>query len=257
LDNRSKEVTQTLPLSEQLKALESLQEIDIKIDSLKKNRHALPAQIKAIEDGVAKLKFSVDAKKKSVEDIEKAQRQTQAAQELNKDRLARANSKLEAVANSQEFQAANKEIEQLKKLNTSLDEQTKKANLDIETLGKDTAELTTALEKQQGERDAQTAMLNTEGSKLEKDIASLTSERKQFVSRIEPRVLAQYDRIRGARAGLGIVPAVGGRCKGCNMMVPPQLFIEIQRANLLHQCPSCQRLLYVSVPAGTSTSAST
>jgi predicted nucleic acid-binding Zn-ribbon protein len=242
-------VTQPLPLSGQLKALECLQEVDLKIDSLKKNRSLLPAQIKALEDGVLKLKFSVEAKKKSVDDIEKSQRQTQAAQELNRDRLTRANSKLEAVGNSQEFQAANKEIEQLKKLNTSLDEQTKKAHLDIESLNKAAVELGTQLEKQMGEKEAQSALLNTQSSRLDADIASLTAERKQFVSQVEPRILSQYERIRGARAGIGIVPAVGGRCKGCNMMVPPQLFIEIQRASQLHQCPSCQRLLFVAVPS--------
>jgi predicted nucleic acid-binding Zn-ribbon protein len=165
-------VTQPLPLSGQLKALECLQEVDLKIDSLKKNRSLLPAQIKALEDGVLKLKFSVEAKKKSVDDIEKSQRQTQAAQELNRDRLTRANSKLEAVGNSQEFQAANKEIEQLKKLNTSLDEQTKKAHLDIESLNKAAVELGTQLEKQMGEKEAQSALLNTQSSRLDADIAS-------------------------------------------------------------------------------------
>jgi predicted nucleic acid-binding Zn-ribbon protein len=242
-------VTQPLPLSGQLKALECLQEIDLKIDSLKKNRGGMPAQLKALEEGVLKLKMSVDAKKKAIEDIEKSQRQTQAAQELNRDRLTRANSKLEAVGNSQEFQAANKEIEQLKK---SLEEQTKKAVLDIEALNKAAAELSAQLEKQMGEKEAQGAILNTQGSRLDTDIGALTAERKQFVSQVEPRILSQYDRIRGARAGIGIVPAVGGRCKGCNMMVPPQLFIEIQRANQLHQCPSCQRLLFVAQPSASS-----
>jgi predicted nucleic acid-binding Zn-ribbon protein len=245
-------VTQPLPLSGQLKALECLQEIDLKIDSLKKNRGGMPAQLKALEEGVLKLKMSVDAKKKAIEDIEKSQRQTQAAQELNRDRLTRANSKLEAVGNSQEFQAANKEIEQLKKLNTSLEEQTKTAVLDIEALNKAAAELSAQLEKQMGEKEAQGAILNTQGSRLDTDIGALTAERKQFVSQVEPRILSQYDRIRGARAGIGIVPAVGGRCKGCNMMVPPQLFIEIQRANQLHQCPSCQRLLFVAQPSASS-----
>jgi predicted nucleic acid-binding Zn-ribbon protein len=137
-------------------------------------------------------------------------------------------------------------------LNTSLEEQTKKAVLDIEALNKAAAELSAQLEKQMGEKEAQGAILNTQGSRLDTDIGALTAERKQFVSQVEPRILSQYDRIRGARAGIGIVPAVGGRCKGCNMMVPPQLFIEIQRANQLHQCPSCQRLLFVAQPSASS-----
>jgi predicted nucleic acid-binding Zn-ribbon protein len=241
-------VSQPLPLREQLKALEHLQEIDLKIDSLKKNRGALPAQIKALDDGVAKLRLSTEQKKNSILEIEKAQKQTSAAQDLNRDRLTRANSKLEAVANSQEFQAANKEIDQLKKLNTSLEEQSNRAKVDTETLNKTVVELTTQLDKLSGERDSQVAQLTTTGSKLDADIKSLSAERTQHLNGVEPRLLTQYDRIRNARAGLGIVPAVGGRCKGCNMMVPPQLFIEIQRASQLHQCPSCNRLLYIAGP---------
>jgi uncharacterized protein len=241
-------VSQPLPLREQLKALENLQEIDLKVDSLKKNRSELPAQIKALDDGVTKLRISTELKKNAILEIEKSQRQTQAAQDLNRDRLTRANSKLEAVGNSQEFQAANKEIDQLKKLNTSLEEQSNKAKSDTDVLTKTIADLTAQFEKSSGERNSQVAQLTTTGSKLDNDIKSLSAERAQYVSQVEPRLLTQYDRIRNARAGLGIVPAVGGRCKGCNMIVPPQLFIEIQRASALHQCPSCNRLLYIAGP---------
>ena len=44
-------MTQALALREQLKALENLQEIDLKIDSLKKNKGGLPAALKALDDG--------------------------------------------------------------------------------------------------------------------------------------------------------------------------------------------------------------
>ena len=57
----------------------------------------------------------------SAPEVEKVQRQTQAALDLNKDRLARANTKLESVQNSQEFQAANKEIDQLQLMPQSFD----------------------------------------------------------------------------------------------------------------------------------------
>ena len=77
------------------------------------------------------------------------------------------------------------------------------------------------------------------------DIDSLLAERAQFCSQVDQKILVQYDRVRGARGGIGIVPAVAGRCKGCNMMVPAQLYNEVQRALTLHSCPSCHRLLFV------------
>lgn len=238
-------MSQPLPLVEQLKNLEQLQEIDLKIDSLKKNQSSLPGALKLLDDTLKKLKTQLDAKKAQIAETEKAHRQTLAALELNRDRLSRSNTKLEGVHNSQEFQAANKEIEQLKKLNATLEEQSKKSTLDQETLAKDATLLGEKVDAAQKELDAQTQVLSGQDHQFKADIGALSSERHQFSSLVENRILAQYDRVRVARNGLGIVPAVGGRCKGCNMMLPPQQFNEVQRGTQLHSCPSCHRLLYV------------
>ena len=130
-------MNQPLPLVEQLKSLEHLQELDLKIDSIKKSETGLPVALKALDDALAKLKAGLDLKKSQVSELEKVQRQTQAALDLNQDRMSRSNSKLDGVQNTQEFQAANKEIDQLKKLNASLDEQTKKSVAEIELINKD------------------------------------------------------------------------------------------------------------------------
>jgi len=238
-------LNQPLPLVEQLRNLVQLQEIDLKIDSLKKNKNSLPASLKSIDDSLMKVKGSLNTKKNRLSEIEKIHKQTQAALDLNQDRLSRSNAKLEAVQNSQEFQAASKEIEQLKKLNVTLEDQSKKSVLDIEGVSKEIGVLEQETQKLQNERDAQSQVLSGQDSRFSMDIETLVSERTQFASQVESRILSQYDRIRGARNGLGIVPSLGGRCKGCNMIVPPQLYNEVQRGSTLHSCPSCHRILFV------------
>jgi uncharacterized protein len=238
-------VTQPRTLREQLKALEHLQELDLKIDKLTQNKNSLPTSLRTMDAGVAKLKQTTDAKKTALNELEKAQRQTGAALDLNKDRLARANGKLEGVHNSQEFQAANKEIDQLKKLNATLEEQLKKANADIEILGKEVAELTAQQQKAEQERSAHAQVVTGQENQFGGEITTLLSERSKYTGSVEQRLLAQYDRVRGARGGLGLVPAVAGRCKGCNMVVPPQLYNEIQKGLQVHACPSCHRILFV------------
>ena len=238
-------MTQPIPFREQLKTLEQLQELDLKIDGLKKNKNALPAALKALDDSMAKVKLSMDAKKTAIAEIEKVQSQTKAALELNKDRLTRSSSRLESVQNSQEFQAVNKEIEQLNKLNVSLEEQTKKSAAETDTVQKALAEFTTQYDKLKADRDAQAALVSGQSDKFDTEIGSLMKERANYTGRIDAKMLTLYDRVRAARNGLGIVPAVAGRCKGCNMMVPPQLYNMIQRATEMHSCPSCHRILFV------------
>jgi hypothetical protein len=201
--------------------------------------------LKTLDQSMAKIQASVNAKNAELTEIEKTQKQTLAALDINRDRLTRSTTRLETVQNSQEFTAVNKEIEQLKKQSGTLEEQLKKSNADIETVRKAVGDLTAQLEKVQQERTAQANVVSTQNGQIDKDLNSLLAERTQYSSQVDARTLAQYDRVRGARAGLGFVPAVAGRCKGCNMMVPPQLYNEIRKNLQVHSCPSCHRLLFV------------
>lgn len=237
-------MSQSLPLKNQLKALENLQELDLKIDALRKKNADIPAALRALDETLEKARLSFEAKLQSVEEIEKVQRQTQAAVELNRDRLTRANGKLESVGNSQEFQAANKEIDQLKKMSANLEEQLKKVAQDIEAGNQEAAQLKETYEKLKAERDGQASTLQTQGGQLDSEIAALTSQREQFTKQIERRILAQYERIRPARGGVGIAPAMAGRCQACNMVLPPQQYNEVQRSTAVQQCSSCFRILF-------------
>ena len=245
-------MNQPLPLVEQLKNLVHLQELDLKIDSLKKDKTSLPAGLKAIDDSLAKLRTTIETKKNQLNEIEKVSRQTQAALDLNQDRLSRSSTKMDAVQNSQEFQAASKEIDQLKKLNITLEEQSKKSKTETDAIRTEVSGLEEKLQKNQQERDAQFKVLSGQVNQVTADIDTLLSQRAQYSAHVESRILAQYDRVRAARNGLGIVPAVAGRCKGCNMIVPPQLYNEIHRGTTLHSCPSCHRILFVPSSAGSS-----
>ena len=170
--------------------------------------------------------------------------------DLNRDRVSRSTARLESVQNSQEFQAAQKEIEQLKKQKESLDEQTKKSQPDVKWSTRILADLAGQLAKFQEERDAQAQHFRVRPARWTRRSVSSCKSVAKHTPRVEARLLSQYDRVRGARAGLGIVPAIAGRCKGCNMMVPPQQFNEIQRGSTLHACPSCHRIFFVPSAGG-------
>jgi predicted nucleic acid-binding Zn-ribbon protein len=232
-------------LKEQLKALEQLQEIDLQIDGIKGKRRALPAALKTLDDALGRVKGSFLLKKNSIEELNKVLRQTKAALELNSDRLTRSNSRLEGIQNSQEFAAINKEIEQLRKLALTLEDQQKKTTDEIATATKGLDEIETQMKTMQAERDEKAGTVTGQDNELNSQISSLNENRKQHTAKVEARLLAIYDRVRVARGGLGIAPATGGRCKACNMMVPPQLFNEVQKGLQAHSCPSCHRILFI------------
>ena len=41
-----------------------------------------------------------------------------------------------------------------------------------------------------------------------------------------------------------MVGVKNGTCRGCNMNIPPQLYIVLQRGATIETCPSCHRIIY-------------
>ena len=61
---------------------------------------------------------------------------------------------------------------------------------------------------------------------------------------IDKPLLARFDRIGRARDGMAVANVrPDGTCAACNIAVPPQAFIRLQRGETLEICASCQRLL--------------
>jgi len=235
---------QKIPLKEQLKNLEHIQELDLRIDQINKKKEELPIELKNIDLKILQFTQNIEVKNTEKEDIQKNLRQVQAALELNEDRATRAQGKLDGVTSGDEFQAATKELEQLKKFNESFLEQKKKTQDLIDALDLSISEFQKSIDDLNTEKAAKQAEIATQEGSLNKDLNELLEKRGEYVVNVERPTLSRYDRIRTARDGVGLAPASAGRCNSCNMMIPPQLFNQLMKVQEMTQCPCCQRVLY-------------
>ena len=89
------------------------------------------------------------------------------------------------------------------------------------------------------DRDAAKARMD----EIEAKIAELRVERDKLAADVKPDVLKRYSSIR-LRRGLAVVSVRNGTCQGCNMNIPPQLYIVLQRGVSIEICPSCSRIIY-------------
>ncbi len=69
-------------------------------------------------------------------------------------------------------------------------------------------------------------------------------ERAQLAGNLDARTIREYDMIRRAKKGLGVVEIKAGRCSGCNVNLPVNVQQKAAQGKLPPvKCPSCGRFL--------------
>jgi len=95
--------------------------------------------------------------------------------------------------------------------------------------------------------EAEQRRLRQERETLTAEIAELENKRAAQRSRIDGEALTLYDALRAKHQGRGVAKVERGTCGGCRISLPMSL---LQRArsgsDVIVQCSSCERILYVS-----------
>lgn len=95
--------------------------------------------------------------------------------------------------------------------------------------------------------EAEQRRLRQERETLTAQIAELENKRAAQRSRIDGEALTLYDALRPKHQGRGVAKVERGTCGGCRISLPMSL---LQRArsgsDVIVQCSSCERILYVS-----------
>ena len=231
-------------IPERLGALQKLQEVDSKLDELKKLRGALPEEVQDLEDEVAGF---VTRQKKQEEEIEVVQ----GGISSNKSKIKDAEQQIKVyeeqqneIKNNREYEAISKEIEYQQLEIQLLEQKNKKCYAEIEELEVIKSETLQQLEEKQ-------SLLENKKQELEALIEESKAQEEDFIKirnkiegKVEERLRSSYEKIRSnARNGLAVVSIKRNACGGCFNVVPPQRQAEVQGQKKILVCEHCGRIL--------------
>ena len=242
--------------------------IQAQIENLE-NLAALDVELKELRDAVKQERQGLDAKRSTLASLEerlaRSQKNSGDMDKLRGDlmgevrqmsiQVERSREKLSRCRTEREANAAQREIEELRKLYRDREIEVEKLDGFLEQARTDAAQITT-------ERDALLAELaavegDTVGRLAQGDAAVAEKEtiRAGFVANVPPVLYRRYEMIR-AKRGTAITYTTDGTCSACHMRLPPMLYQNLTRENKFEQCPSCNRILYYrpSVTADSSES---
>jgi predicted nucleic acid-binding Zn-ribbon protein len=158
--------------------------------------------------------------------------------------LERSREKMNRTRNEKESNAVQRELEETRKLLRDVEDAVGKGSLVLDELRK------SIIDHEEQEAGFVARIGETEGAvsarlqEIEADRGAKAQARDVVAKKLPPIILRKYDQVR-AKRNSGAARLEQGRCKACNMSIPPQMAQRIARADALEPCPSCNRYLYV------------
>jgi hypothetical protein len=228
----------------QIEQLIVLQEVDDEILTLRSEVEQAPQELADLEaqmDEFRERRSRIDEKM----DILKEQ-QKKLTNEIDEDagKIKKSKNKLMLVGNTKEYHAMMREMDSLEKLNRMRDDEQTAVREELTRQTEATSSLTEEMSDVQEQYGALKTTLDERLEKASKKLDSLGRKRKKACKAVPPPILGRYEFIRERMENPVIVPVSHGVCSGCNIMIPPQSYNDLQRGQQILSCPNCQRLIY-------------
>jgi uncharacterized protein len=236
--------------TEQIRALEELAAMDAEVKALEEQLGEERGVLSSLRDALAKLDEKLAADRSTVAGADKQRGELQVDIRTMMQQIEHSRDKLNRSRTEREQQAAQRELEELRKLVRDREEE-------IARVDGETASIRSAVEATEAERTKVQAELAAKEGDIQAKVSQLEADRTgkltggggrdAIVKRLPPQIYRRYEMIRGRR-GNALAQTTDGTCKACNMALPPQLFHKLRREPILEQCPSCNRIIYFAPP---------
>jgi len=235
----------TAVTKQQIETLVKVQQIEIETGAHKAYLAKVPDHISRLERELEAFIRSVEGDEAEIEELNKQYRALEADVQLNLAKIQKSQEKLRSVKTNKEYQSSLKEIDDIKALNSNLEDEMLVFLEKIET-----AE--TAIKHRKQHHNAIVDDTNHEKESIQKEagqregtLADLEKKRIAIVDELDEGLLQIFNQVKAKQGNLVAIAAVKDAvCQGCNMNIPPQIYNELQRCDRLEYCPSCFRIIY-------------
>ena len=233
-----------LSVEEKLKTLFQLQTALSSIDEKRALRGELPLEVQDLEDEIEGLNTRVEKIQNEISEFQKAIVQKKGEIANAEASVNRYKSQLDEVKNNREYDTLSKEIE-FQTLEIELcNKKIREAENRIQEKNDELAASNATIQERQEDLDIKKGELDEIIAETRAEEDKLKEKVKDLESKIEPRLLTSFKRIRkNARNGLGIVYVQRDACGGCFNKIPPQRQLDIKMHKKIIVCEYCGRIM--------------
>ncbi len=237
-------------MDRELQLLIDLQTLDTRIAGLEREAARLPKEIEAIHAAVNESRTALEAAKTRLDATKKSIRAKEKDLDVSAAKRSKAEARLYEVKTNKEYSAVLAEIEEIKQEKSRIEEEILTLMEMQERLAAEIRDADAQLKRRESDGKAQETVVRQKLLAVESELGTARQERAALAQHVTPSLLAEYDKLLKARAGLAVAQALPAQtCAGCRMAIRPQAILELRSQTHLINCESCGRYLYWRDPA--------
>ncbi len=228
----------------QLSRLVQVQQLDLKLDDLERQRQRIPQRLHAVQLPVDQARHRLDDIQASLETMTAERRSGEQDLSEHESRINKLRERLGELKTNKEYQAHLFEIELANKKKDALEEKILLAMEQSEEKRKELEEVRTLVQDLTQALEQEKAELESLAERLTREATQTGQEKTDLSGSVDKQVYHRYTRLKSSLQLPVVVLVPGGTCQGCQLQIPPQLIASVKRADQLLACPYCDRILY-------------
>ena len=228
----------------QIEILVELQRVEMKIREADRQIDALAGAAEALDQAAGEKEGLVDDAQNVLAALKKGYRELESESKINAQMIVKSNEKLRSVKTNKEYQSILKEIEEIRKRNSAIEDRMLE---ELERIEAQEAAVNDAVEQHKGflaTSEAEKAALVEKAARQRQAVDAMRAEGDEIRTQADEKTIAVLEDVKTKVRGMSVVPVQQSVCMGCHMNIPPQLFNELLRFDELRFCPHCNRIIY-------------
>lgn len=235
-----------MSIQSQIDALEGLSVLDTARAELEAELQKEQAQLGDKHVHVSALQGKLDSISESLRQMERVRNELVSEARQMGIQMERSREKLSRSRTEREVNAAQREVEELRKLFRDRETEIQKLSVLIDQAHEEAASTKSQHSNLETEIGSSSGAVHSRVNELQLLIAANSAQRENFAKVLPPALFRKYETIR-ARRGTAVCHTTDGTCSVCHMSLAPMLFQVLRREQKLDQCPHCNRILYFKV----------
>jgi uncharacterized protein len=234
-------------IAQQIEILERLVSIDTQIKAVTDNLEGKRGELSGVRAEMSELEERLGTDRGSVAEMDRTRNELMQEVRQISGQIERSRERLGRSRNEREVQAAERELDELRKIQRDREEELRKlaelsdqARNSITSSEARVGELSSQLE---GSLEGTTQSMDELKARLEE----LGVERKEVAAKLTSLVFRRYERL-ATRGKNPVAKTHDGTCLGCFVKLPPMMFHTMLGRTQFEECPNCHRIIYYEPP---------